>query len=205
MTNWFERNATPAIISYTLLVAGATWAMSTFVLEDNRLNLLRSELESQKTLAEQYKAKSELLMRDIDLVREENAEYRDWLGRTESAIPIMIPIVTDLRRRLAELETEAQKLRSTPDGALKSDSEGRVSLGRAYIDTASGVILTLKRTSPDRTAEMILQFPHEPQFEGAVFAGKRWQFKGARASYSITLTEISFLTDTVSFIVREMG
>lgn len=52
MPNWFENNATPAIMGYTLVIAGATWAVSTFILHDNRLNLAQSDLESQKSLTE---------------------------------------------------------------------------------------------------------------------------------------------------------
>ena len=99
MSNWFEDNATKSVIGYTLVVAAATWATSTFILQDNRLSLLRGEVDSQKTLAEQYKSKVELLQRELDNVRLENSEYRTWLGQTKDAIPAMVPRSMSARER----------------------------------------------------------------------------------------------------------
>ena len=100
MANWFSDHPSTSIITYTLLVVGATWATSTFVLQDNRLNLAKSEVESQKSLAEQYKSKSELLQKDIEALRAENQEYRTWLSQSKDAIPIMVPQIIDLRKQL---------------------------------------------------------------------------------------------------------
>lgn len=72
MSNWFEENPTKSVIVYTILIATTTWAISTYVLQDNRIALLRSELDSQKALSEQYRAKSELLSKDLESVRAEN-------------------------------------------------------------------------------------------------------------------------------------
>src|SRR5262245_12205293 len=101
MANWFQDHAATSIVTYTLLVVGATWATSTFILQDNRLNLAKSEPESQKTLAEQYRSKAELLQKDIEALRVENQEYRNWLGQSKDAIPLMVPRLLDLKKQVA--------------------------------------------------------------------------------------------------------
>lgn len=84
-------------------MVAATWATSTFILQDNRLNLAKSELESQKTLAEQYKSKTDLLQKDIEALRAENLEYRTWLAQSKDAIPIMVPQLVELKKQIATL------------------------------------------------------------------------------------------------------
>src|SRR3954466_8846174 len=106
MGHWFARNATASVVSHTLLVAGATWAISTFILKDNRLSLAQTVLESQKASTEQYKTKVELLQRDLESLRAENAEYRNWLGQTKDAIPVIVPQISGLKEQVAKLNVE---------------------------------------------------------------------------------------------------
>ncbi len=83
MSNWLQDHPSTFVITYTLLIAGATWGASTFILQDNRMNLAKSELEAQKALVEQYRAKSELLQNDIEVLRAENQEYKGWLAQSK--------------------------------------------------------------------------------------------------------------------------
>src|SRR5438874_194418 len=140
MANWFEDNPGKSVISYTLLIAGATWAISTFVLQDNRLNLARSELESQKTSTEQYKSKVELLQRDIELLRSENAEYRNWLGQTKDAIPVIVPRIADLKEKVTKLETELSHARDASPASPNLAQDHTVQIGSAFVDETTGLI-----------------------------------------------------------------
>lgn len=226
MSNWFEDHPAPAIITYTLVVVGATWATSTFVLQDNRLNLAKSELESQKTLAEQYKAKSELLQKDLEVLRSENQEYKNWLAQSKDAIPIMVPQLVELKKQVARMNTQPMaesdikaqpsqpllgntKQTSPPPSTYKGKPKPllqsftqprRAKLGAAAFDQTTGVVVTVKQTFPDQTATLLLNFPdHAQVLEERVYAGKQFKFTWGGRSITLTVLEIEFFADTVTF------
>jgi hypothetical protein len=198
MSNWFEDNPTKSIIGYTLVIVAATWAASTFVLQDNRLNLVRSQLETQKSLTEQYKSKAELLQRDIDALRAENAEYRTWLGQTKDAIPIIVPRITALKEKVARLEAGSTRAGIQTKAELIRERSAR--LGTAFIDDVTGVVLTVTKTTPDLRAQLIVKFPgKDVPVEANISPGQQWRFKFKDKDYLLTVTEINFLNDTVRF------
>lgn len=200
MSNWFENHPVRSIIGHTILVAGVTWAVSTFILQDNRVSLARSELEAQKSLTEQYKSKSELLQRDIDTLRNENAEYRDWLGRTKDAIPALVPRISELKIRIGKLEDEAKVLRAT--NPLKEDAfeELTASRGEASIDNQTGTILSVFKTTPERTAQLGITFPgKDSPVDLNARPGSQSRFVWNGKKYVLTITEISFIGDTVRY------
>jgi len=205
MSNWFERNASKSVIGYTLLVAGATWAASTFILKDNRLALSQSQLESQKALTEQYKSKVDLLQRDIEVLRNENFEYRQWLGQIKDAVPAVVPRITELKEDIARLEAEAVTLRATNPSAVSEPVEDSASLGSAFIDKRTGLIFTVKKTTPDRMATVLVHFPESGSpIEATIAPGKRWNFTVKDRKYRLTVTEITFVLDTVRFQIEEV-
>lgn len=223
MSNWFQDHPATGIITYTLVIVGATWAASTFVLQDNRLNLARSELESQKAVAEQYKAKTELLQSDISTLRSENQEYRAWLAQSKDALPIMVPQLIDLKRQVEEMKAKppaipelvANAPSPTPSSptptpmsppAVKKPiprgfSEVRVAkLGSAGVDEITGAIVTVLRTTTSRTAKLTLAFPGRPPVtDDGAYPGKQYRFDWGGRTITLTLLEIEFFTDTVKF------
>lgn len=206
MPNWFANNAAKSVISYTLVIAGATWAVSTFVLQDNRLNFARSELEAQKSLTEQYKSKVDLLQRDIDAVRSENAEYRMWLGQTKDAIPIIVPHITELKQQIATLKaTVSSPSSSTTPPSAPLRRNGTARLGTAYIDETTGLVFTVLRTTPDRTAQVVVRFPEKEATQDATVApGQQWRFKFKGAEHLLTIVSISFLGDYVDLQIARV-
>jgi len=205
MPNWFEDNPTKSVIGYTLIVAGATWAASTFILQDNRLNLAKSELEAQKSISEQYKSKIDLLQRETDALRSDNSEYRTWLGKMQDAIPVIVPRLNELKTRIAQLEDEARKINKNDPSGSKTSSEQSVSLGHAYIDNNTGLILAVKKISIDRTAQLIINFPDKnSENEFSVSAGKKWAFAANGKRLSLIVTEILWVGDLVRFNISEI-
>lgn len=202
MSNWFENNAAKSVITYTLVVAGTTWAVSTFILQDNRIALVRSELESQKTLTEQYKAKTELLQKDLEVLRTENSEYKAWLGQAKDAVPIIVPRMLELKQQITKLEGEAAELKKHSPSAGSAKRERTVGLGRAFLDEETGVIFTLKKTYPDRLAAVVIKLPDQVNYlEQSVLPGQQWKFKAKGKQYSLTLMEVNFYGDTVNLVI----
>lgn len=203
MSNWFEHNPTKSVISYTLVIIAATWAVSTFVIEDNRLNLAQAQLEAQKALTEQYKSKSELLQRDIDAIRSENSEYRSWLGKIDNAIPVIIPTITELKQKISELEAAAAIIKSVSPVDVQPDRDVTVRVGTAYIDAETGLIFTVISTNPNRTAKISIKLPEsDAPMEDEISPGKQWRFKFNGEEFLITAVTISFLGDFVDLRIN---
>lgn len=202
MSNWVENNPSKSIISYTFVVAAFTWAVSTFVLQDNRINLLRSEVDSQKAIAEQYKSKVDLLQREIDTVRAENSEYRAWLSQAKDAVPIIVPRITELKSKIAELErrTPAAPAESPASASTPTSVEDiRVSRGRAHMDSATGLVIALLSVDVERRARVSVKLPGKAVAEeSTVQAGWQWGFSIGGASYALTVMEVNFVTDTIT-------
>ncbi len=202
MSNWFENNVAKSVITHTIVIAGTTWAVSTFILQDNRIALVRSELESQKTLTEQYKAKTELLQKDLEVLRTENSEYKTWLAQSKEALPIIVPRILELKQQVIKLEGEAAELKKQNPAATSANREKTVELGRAFIDQETSVIFTLKKTSPDRVATVVVKLPDQTNYlEQSVLAGQQWKFKANGKIYSLMLTQVNFYSDTVNLVI----
>lgn len=39
---WFEKNATRSIVYYTIFIATTTWAVSFFILDENKINVIKA-------------------------------------------------------------------------------------------------------------------------------------------------------------------
>lgn len=199
MSNWFEDNPTKSVIGYTLVIAGFTWAVSTFVLQDNRINLLRSEADSQKVIAEQYKSKVELLQREVDTVRAENAEYRAWLSQAKDAVPIIVPHIIELKAKIAELESRPPGVQASGTLTVGPPAEVTVYRGRAHIDPNIGLVFTVLSVDVDRRARVAIKLPDRSNAEeSTVYAGQQWKFNSDNALYTLTLTEVNFAADSVN-------
>lgn len=223
MSNWFQDNPTTSVITYTIFVAGATWAASTFILQDNKLNLANSELESQKAIVEQYKAKSEILQSEIEGLRIENQEYRAWLAQSKDAIPIMVPQLIKLKSQLAkfkQLDGIAENATGTEISEIHNSSTATVSpkaqvvknlpvnfslaqtakRGIAGIDETTGLVVTVVGTRANNTASLIISFPdRDVVTDESVYAGKKFKFNWGGQTIVLTIIQIEFYTDTVSF------
>lgn len=202
MSNWLENNQTKSVITYTLMIVGVTWAVSTYVLQDYRINLLKSESDSQRAIAEQYKSKSELLQREIDAIRTENIEYRTWLSQAKDAVPIMVPRLIELKAKIAELESRPSTAIEKP--ASEPPPEARVSRGRAYIDQTTGLVFTVLSVGVDQRASVAVKLPSKNAVEEIkVFPGWQWKFESKGSEYILTVIEINFIGDSVKIILEK--
>lgn len=83
MANWFQEHPITTIIGHTILVATTTWLVSSFIIDENKVNLYRAQAEnasaqikSEQVITEQYKAKVSILEADVANLREGANKYR---------------------------------------------------------------------------------------------------------------------------------
>lgn len=177
MSNWFEQNATKAVISYTVVVMAATWATSTFILDENKINLHKAEASNAQAMAEQYKAKISVLEGEIATLKEENKKYYTWLTQDPKSIPA-------LENRIADLE-------SALDGAisnLSKDSLSKDSVG-AIGNTSKSIDAPLMDEIPSEASPVENKVPSKPyQFTKTFTKGE--SFIDTRTSVSLGINAI---------------
>lgn len=204
MSNWFEINATKSIILYTLAIAGATWAVSTFILQDNRLNLIRSELDTQKSLSEQYKSKAELLSRDMEILRSENTEYKAWLSQTKDAIPGIMPRVTELKSYIGSLEDQLAQLKKlNPNLVIKEQHIKDIRRGTPFKDEKTGLKIEIKEISVDKKASLLIKFPdRDVNTLVIVNDGQQFKFKVGLINYVLTIARVYYIADGLDISIH---
>ena len=204
MSNWFETNATKSIILYTLAIAGATWAVSTFILQDNRLNLIRSELDTQKSLSEQYKSKAELLSRDMQILRSENTEYKAWLSQTKDAIPGIMPRVTELKSYIGSLEDQLAQLKKlNPNLVIKEQLIKDIRRGTPFKDEKTGLKIEIKEISVDKKASLLIKFPdRDVNTLVIVNDGQQFKFKVGLINYVLTIARVYYIADGLDISIH---
>lgn len=197
MSNWFEDNPTKSVIGYTMVVAAFTWAVSTFILQENRVNLIKAELDSQKAVTEQYKSKVELLQREMDAVRSENSEYRAWASQTKDAIPAIIPRINELKAKISDLERISSA--TPPPSKYKTTSQFQVKRGKAFVDSETGLVVTVVKVDAKNNASIIVKLPGQSAAkEQEFYPGWQWNFKANNSAFTLTLIETEFLLDSIT-------
>ncbi len=155
MSNWFESNATTSIIIYTITIAAAAWATTRYVLQDNRIELLQSELNAQKAVSEQYESKAEILSKDLETVRSENAEYRSWLSQSKEAVPAIMPRISELKTYITALEGQVSKLSKDSPVSVSTIRDAR--RGLPNIDELTGLRLEVQEVTIDKHASILVK------------------------------------------------
>ena len=46
MSNWFQEHPVTTIVGHTILVATTTWLVSSFVIDENKINLYKAQAEN---------------------------------------------------------------------------------------------------------------------------------------------------------------
>jgi hypothetical protein len=166
---------------------------------------------SKDALAQEYKAKADLLSADLASLRAENAEYRAWLEKSTDAVPIMVPQLLKLRERVAQLEKSpdlagAASTTTTAAGvfgAAPNDPNVTVRVGSSYIDSITGTVFGVKHVSVENTADVQITMPGKAAIDEIANPGTRWSFQFKGKPYAVTLREISFITDTVQIQITQ--
>lgn len=198
MSNWFETNPTKSVIGHTIAVAGITWAVSTFILQDNRVNLLKAEIDSQRAIAEQYKSKADLLSKDLETVRAENAEFRAWLNQSKDAVPAIMPRITELKNYIAALEAKS----SRQPRAQQFVQEAR--RGNPATDEITGVRVEVQEVTIEKMASILVKFPdRDTKVSLEVKGGETFPFKLGPVDYKLAILRVYYIADGIEFAISQ--
>lgn len=204
MKNWFEENPIKSIITHTVLVAGVTWGISYFIIDENKVNYYQSQVESARTTTEQYKAKTEILQTDNAKLISERDRYLKWLEEAPNTIPFF-------EKRIKKLENENLQLRnkltqigkpSTEQPSEKYSNTLTLNKSQTFIDSKTGVMLSVTSIDQNFEAEVSLTLPGEETKKlSKITAGEQWRFVSKGGKFMIIIKEINWYNNTFEVMV----
>ena len=213
MSNWFSDHPLTTIISHTLIVGAGVWAVSAFVLNDNRINLYKAQVETSKaqvdnskTIAEQYMQKVSGLESEIVKLKAENERYLTWLTSEPKSFPALSLRISNLERDLdaAKLTSHGQESHETvPNVTLYEFSKG-FSKGESFKDPETKAVIGVSDITPNFTAVGVVSLPGGKKIE--ITKGKpgdSWDFSKSGKNYRLTLDSVNWINNSLKASVSE--
>lgn len=205
MENWFKNNPFRSMFVYTILISTFTWAISTFILEGNKINNL-------KNIIELYKSKVENLEGEIQALRSENKKYFDWLLQTPKTIPFLESNIRQLETEKTKLIAEITNLKKDDSKPIQQEIPKQLYVyskdeikGNAFIDPITGAILGISDMLTDNKAYGTLSLPGQSNIElDRVGPGKSWRYSYSGKKYQLSITKINWSSNTFRVEVREI-
>ncbi|MDP4488005.1 hypothetical protein QDG88_08640 [Pseudoalteromonas piscicida] len=209
MSNWFEENPTKSIISYTLVVIAATWAASYFVIDENKINLYKSQVDNEKSVNRQLQAKVSVLEGKILDLSNENKQLKEWLSSEATSYPALVNKIQALEKKLSEGPlTAAGSAKNAHDSSnqkkLYSYSENFV-MGQSFTDPLTNATIGVSQIASDYTADIYLFLPGKESLEKkGVKPGSSWVYGFEKKQYKLTLNKIEWIGSSLKATVVEM-
>ena len=213
MSNWFSDHPITTIISHTLIVGAGVWAVSAFVLNDNKINLYKAQVETSKaqvdnsrTIAEQYMQKVSGLESEIARLRSENERYLTWLTSDAKSFPALSLRISNLERDLSAaklLGPSAGENQSSAGDILYEFSKG-FSKGESFKDPMTKAVIGVSDIAPNYTASGVVSLPNGEKINlTSARPGDSWDFEKSGKSYRLTLDSVDWIKNSLKASVSE--
>jgi hypothetical protein len=226
--NWFADHALTSIITHTILVAGTTWAASTFILAENKIDSYRvqaetaksetettkAQVENEKTKTELYKSKVAVLESEISRLDQINKQYLKWLESEPSSFPALEKKIAHLNETLKQQEVIAETLnceatnddKSVEDILPKSyEYASSFRTGGAFVDPLTKVSLGVTDLTSSNLITGMLSIPGQKQIElEGIGAGYAHQFTFDRKEYRIVIESAIWVNSEIKVSIHEM-
>jgi len=209
MSNWFESNPTKSIITYTLVIVTFTWAASFFVLDENKVNLYKAQVENEKTVNRQLNVKISVLEEKLLSLSNENNRFEKWLFEDTSSYPFLIEKITELEKKI---KTKDLKKHTTDKAKQLSNivkkpylySEVFV-MGQSFTDPLTNATLGVSQISIKYTADIYLYLPGKEAIEEVgIKPGTSWIYEYNKKQYKLTLNTVNWTGSTLKATVVEV-
>jgi outer membrane murein-binding lipoprotein Lpp len=205
MSNWFSDHPATTIIGHTILVGTVVCAATYFVLDENKVNDIKAQVD-------QYKAKTEFLEDQITQLRDENKKYLEWLSGTPNTIPYFEQKIKTLKDAIhpkkiighinETLEDDQVSITGTvaPYAIITS-----LNVGDAWVDPKTNLTFGVNQVFQDFTANALIGIPGgEEQELKQVKPGKSWTFTKGAKQYQFVVKNINWYTNKVEVELREI-
>ena len=210
LSNWFESNPTKSILIYTFFVAGFTWGVSNFILDENRVNLYKAQVENEQALNRQFNAKIGVLESRIIELSNENKRLYDWVAKEPGSFPALSKEIEALEHQLAS-EREVTES-NAPNGLNENKTDVSYSysesfvIGQSFTDPLTNATIGVSNVSIQRTADVYLHLPGSSGVEvNSVKPGSSWVYSYKNKTYKLTLNTIEWIGSQLQATVVEIS
>ncbi len=218
MSNWFQEHPVTTIVGHTILVATTTWLVSSFVIDENKVNLYKAQAENanaqiknEQAIAEQYKAKVSVLESEIVSLRTINLRYLSWLSEEPKSFPALEKKVASLESQLSAAlvrASEVSKSNSLPKADpiyVPYEFKSSFEKGGSFVDPRTSATLGVSNISPDYTATGVLYIPGKDTVElSNIKPGETWLFEQNDKTYKLTLESVNWINNSLKASVVEI-
>lgn len=219
MSNWFQENPTTTIIGHTILVATTTWFVSSFVIDENKVNLYKAQSENanaqiktEQSTTEQYKAKVSVLEAEIENLKATNKKYLSWLEEEKHSFPVLEKKIINLEKELQSAKSNTiHEKNETSKSNAKFDIEPysfreTLSKGSSFIDPKTSATLGVADITSDYRATGTLNIIGQETKElHRISPGTTWVFEQDNKTYKLTLEFVNWLSNTVTVSIVDIS
>jgi len=209
LSNWFENNQTKSVLTYTLVVIGATWAASYFLIDESKVNLYKAQVTNEKAVNRQFEAKISVLESKILDLSNENKQLKLWLSDDSASFPSLVAKIKKLEKKANKAKQVEINKESTVESTKKevrpySYSEDFV-MGQSFTDPLTNATIGVSQIASDYTADIYLFLPGTDSIEKTnVKPGSSWIFDFEQKKYKLTLNRVEWIGNSLKATVVEM-
>jgi regulator of replication initiation timing len=207
MKKFVENNPVISMVSYTILVSTAVWAISIFILSDNKESLHKTQVENLNSQIDNQKENIESLEFENERLRTENSNYLDWLRQTPNSTQFFANKIAELEKITASKSknnSNANPEDTTTTDSLKYRIDKTIRKGRAFIDDKTGVVIGINDIHVNRTGSGTITLPgRREELLNDIKPGTKWEFTYNGINYALFIEEFNYIGDNYTITLRE--
>jgi hypothetical protein len=220
--NVIERHPMYTLFGTVLATMTITWAVLTFVLDDNKVNLYKAHIESINAQIENVKSENSIYLAKIDYLESENKKleelnnfYLDWISNSAASLPalkVQLKTLAEENNKLKEHQGSKINLHQADTTEFKSIDNNnlkkyivnqRIQKSRAYRDDVTEIVIGVKDINVLGEAALQITFPDNSTKEEKVGAGKTFNYSNKSKQYQVIVNRIEYIYDYVEVQIVE--
>lgn len=216
MRTIIENNPVMTLFTYSIVLITATWAVSRFMLFERTLDYYKAQIETQKSIVNQFEAKLKIFEIENANLKRDNDRYLSWLQDTEKTFPFAEKRINALEKKneeykiaIAEYSTSKSVVISNPFVPPKEIAytfkSGDVKIGNAVIDPHTKASVGIESISSNWTAQGVVSLPGQNIGKVSTLSpGQVFDFQYDKKNFKLIMSKIDWYTNTYSFDVIEI-
>lgn len=204
MFEWFDKNPTKSIISYTILIIGSVFAFAKFSLIENVERYYKEQIAIKEATIAQHEAKINFLEIENNNLQNEVDKYLGWLQSTPGTLQFL---ESENEKLLEKIETGITSEKSDEGDVENKNtwSYDAIEENTAILDSKTGIVVSMKDISVRYDGSLSITIPgKEMEIINNVSAGFTKEIKIGNETYQLIVTVIDYITGTYSIIIKKM-
>lgn len=203
MLKWCDKNPIKSLVAYTILIGGAVFAYSKFVLIENTERLYDAQLETKDVIISQYEARISYLEVENSNLRDDAERYLEWLRNTPNTIQYMENENEMLRNEIDDLKKNAAA--GILEDSLYTMTYDRITGNTTVLDKETGIVVAINDIRVRGDGELLLSIPEMDSInEDNVKPGYIKDFEVKGKSYQFIVLKVDYISETYSFMIRQL-